>query len=284
MIRRTRSWLYVPASDPLLLTKAMSGSADAVVYDLEDGVASTAKQSARDNVVATISQHQRKPLWVRINTPTSPDGEVDVRVLSGGPIAGVRLPKAEDPDVVAAAAQRLGTPVHLLIESALGVQRAYELACCHPNIAALSLGEADLKADLRIRDNAALDWARQQVVTAARAAMLPSPVHSVWTDVRDVEGLAADTRRARDHGLFGRSVIHPAQVEVVNTVFTPTQDDVSSALNLVNSLQDRGNEPSGGWLDEYGRFVDEAVVAQARWVLELAESLPDNPEREESSP
>lgn len=277
---RARSWLYVPATAPELLEKAMSGAADAVVYDLEDGVAASAKDTARDNAVSAISVAQPKPLWVRTNIPGTSEGSADIRALSGSAVSGVRLPKVEDPTVVAATARELGAPLHLLIESALGLQRAYELACCDPAVVAISLGEADLKADLRVRDDAALDWARQRVVTASRAAKLASPVHSVWTDVGDVDGLMADTRRVREHGMFGRSVIHPAQVAVVNAVFTPGPAEVDAARELVNSLDEKEADQRGGWLDERGRFVDEAVVAQARWVLDLAGSLPASVESE----
>ncbi len=279
-VPHARSWLYVPASTPHLLDKAMAGEADAVVYDLEDGVAASAKNPARDNAAAAAAQQHPKPLWVRVNHPATPEGRADIAALRGAPVGGVRIPKAEDPNTVAATAGELAAPLHLLIESALGLRRVDELARCHADVVAVSLGEADLKADLRVRDSAALDYARQRTVAAARAAGLASPVHSVWTDVRDTSGLAVDSRRARDHGMFGRSVIHPCQIDPVNAAFTPDPAELKRARALVGSLREGG---PGGWLDENGRFVDEAVLAQARWVIELAESLPDTPSDDERS-
>jgi citrate lyase subunit beta / citryl-CoA lyase len=274
MTLRARSWLYVPATSPRLLDKAMAGAADAVVLDLEDSITASTKDTARRYAAIALSSPHHKPLWVRINHPGGELGREDVQALGKTYVAGVRVPKAEDPDLVAATAEKLGRPVHLLIESALGLHRAYELACCHPGVVAISLGETKLAADLRVRDTTALDWARQRVVAAARAAKLTSPVHCVWTDVRDTDGLLRDTLRARDQGFFGRSVIHPSQVEVVNRVFTPDEGEVRAARTLVNSLRAKEVRQVGTWLDDGGRLVDEAVVAHARWLLDLAAAFP----------
>lgn len=270
MIGKARSWLYVPAHRPELLAKAMAGPADAVVYDLEDAVAAPDKAAARANAVTATSQAWPKPLWIRINSPQTPWGETDVDELAGRGAAGIRVPKCDDPDAVARLADRLATPLHLLVESALGVENAFGLAACHPLIASVSLGEADLLADLRVRDNTALEWARQRVVTANRAAGLPSPPHAVWTDVADLRGLTTDSAAARDRGFFGRSVVHPTQIEPVNAAFTPSHTEVDDARQLLNSLH---GKDSAAWLDEQGRFVDPAVVARSRWVLDLAEQF-----------
>ncbi|WP_308014638.1 HpcH/HpaI aldolase/citrate lyase family protein [Nocardia coffeae] len=270
MIGKARSWLYVPAHRPELLAKAMAGPADAVVYDLEDAIAAPDKAAARANAVTAAAQTWPKPLWIRINSPQTPWGESDVADLAGRGVAGIRVPKCDDPDAVARIADRLAAPLHLLVESALGVENAFGLAACHPLVASVSLGEADLLADLRVRDNTALEWARQRVVTANRAAGLPSPPHAVWTDVADLHGLVTDSATARDRGFFGRSVVHPKQIEPVNAVFTPSHTEVDDARQLLNSLH---GKDSAAWLDEQGRFVDPAVVARSRWVLDLAEQF-----------
>lgn len=265
---RARSWLYAPAHRAELVTKALAGPADAVVLDLEDAVPAGAKAAARDAVVA-MAPHQL-PVWVRMNGVGTSWAQADACALAGTTVEGVRIPKADDPDAISRLADRLGKPVHLLVENALGVERAFALATCHPLIAGISLGEADLAADLRIRAHEALAWARSRVVVAARAAGLPSPVAAVWTDLRDSDGLAADSATARDAGFFGRSVIHPRQVDVVHHVFTPDEVEVAEARALLDTLESVGES---AWLDPRGRFVDPAVVSGARWVVELAASL-----------
>lgn len=274
MIGRARTWLYVPAHQPDLLAKAMAGNADAIVLDLEDAVPASAKDEAREQAARAVRAEMPKPLWVRINQPGSEWADADIAALAGSGVGGVRVPKCAEPAQAARVAERLGAPVHLLVESALGVEHAFDLARCHLSVVSVSLGEADLLADLRLVDPSALDWARARIVNACRAAGIASPPHAVWTDVSDVDGLVADTERARDRGFFGRSVLHPKQIDPVNAVFTPPEREVAAARALLDSL--RGHTESGlaAWLDERGRFIDPAVVAGARWLVERADHTP----------
>ncbi|MEJ2865030.1 HpcH/HpaI aldolase/citrate lyase family protein [Actinomycetospora flava] len=269
---RARSWLYVPAHRPELLDKALAGPADAVVLDLEDAVPADAKAAGREAAVQAAAAPRATPLWVRVNAVGTPWFADDVAALAGTALDGVRLPKAGDPDTVAVLARRLDLPLHLLLESALGIEQAFALARAHPHVVAVSLGEADLAADLGVRRPDALAWARQRVVVAARAAGLAAPITSVWTDLADTDGLERDSREARDLGFFGRSVIHPRQVEPVHRAFTPSADEVAGARALLDSLTDAAGRGESAWVDGQGRFVDPAVVAGAHRVLEQADS------------
>ncbi|MFE2336721.1 HpcH/HpaI aldolase/citrate lyase family protein [Streptomyces coelicoflavus] len=270
MVDPIRSWLYVPAHKVDLLGKAMAGQADAVVLDLEDAVPAAHKQTARAHVTTALTQTWPKPVWVRINSLDSPWGNADLAALTGTAARGLRLPKAEDADQVRAVADDSGLAVHAIIESAQGVENAYRIATAHPRVALLSLGEADLMADLRLGESSGLEWARQRLVNAARAAGLPSPPLAAWTDVADVDGLRADTLTAAGRGFFGRSVLHPKQVNVVNEIFTP--DDVEVAAARARLHGQKGRE-AAAWLDEDGRFVDAALLANARWLVDLADAL-----------
>jgi citrate lyase subunit beta/citryl-CoA lyase len=273
---RARSWLYVPAHRTDLVAKALDGSADAVVLDLEDAVPPQAKDAARAAAVTALQAPRGVPVWVRMNALDSPWAHADADALAAARPDGVRVPKATDGHPVAGLAERVGVPVHLLLESALGVENAFVLARCHPLVAGVSLGEADLAADLHVRDRAALRWARQRVVVANRAAGLPSPVAAVWTDLADLDGLAADSIAARDEGFFGRSVIHPSQLEPVHGAFTPAAAELESARALLGSLRVAAEHGESAFVNEHGRFVDPAVVAGARWLLDLAPG-PDDP-------
>ncbi|WP_433472025.1 HpcH/HpaI aldolase/citrate lyase family protein [Spirillospora sp. CA-142024] len=268
-----RSWLYVPGDRPDRIGKALASAADAVIIDLEDAVAPAAKHQARRNVVETLASGRTS--HVRINAPATPDGADDIAVLAAVPDgpAGVRVPKCEDPDELRRVAETLGVPVFPVLESALGVENALALATAHPLVAGISLGEADLAADLRVSGGDALAWPRSRVVVAARAAGLPSPPQSVWTAVRDLDGLRADTVAGRRAGFFGRSVIHPAQIPVVHEACAPDPDDVAWARDLMSRLKSTA-ENNAAWIDSSGRFVDKAVVERARWLLDLAA---DNP-------
>lgn len=286
-----RTWLYVPGDRPGRIGKALASAADAVVLDLEDAVAPDAKETARRTVAGVLAEGRpgRRPAYVRINAPGTPDGTADIGLLASAPgaPAGVRIPKCEDPDTLRRVADALGVPVFPVLESALGVENALALATAHPLVAGISLGEADLSADLRVTGGDALAWPRSRVVVAARAAGLPSPPQSVWTAVRDLDGLRADTAAGHRAGFFGRSVIHPAQIPVVHEACAPDPGDVAWARDLMDRLTGRdgaAREQQAAWIDSAGRFVDKAVVERASWILAVAASAhrPDAPEKEGS--
>jgi len=270
-----RSYLYVPGNDPRRIEKALASEADAVVLDLEDAVAPSRKEEARETVAAFLGSEQERPVFVRINVPGSKLAEDDVEAVAGPHLAGLRLPKCESAEAVRRIAERvenLGCEagIQCLIESALGVELAFDIARAHQKVAVLSLGEADLAADLGVRDEAGLLYARSRVVVASRAAGLPGPVQSVYTNVRDAEGLRRSTEEGKNMGFVGRSAIHPAQISAINEVFTPTEDEIAEAKDLLERLETSAGAGTGAFALEDGRFVDEAVVQSARSILALA--------------
>ena len=270
-----RSYLYVPGSDPRRIEKALASEADAVILDLEDAVAPNRKEEARTTVAEVLRSEHEKPVFVRINAPDSVLAEEDVEAVAGARLAGLRLPKTESPESVRRVAQRLENlgceaGLQCLIESALGLEFAFEIARAHEKVVGMSLGEADLAADLGVRGDAGLLYARSRLVAATRAAGLPGPVQSVYTNVRDAEGLRCSTMEGKNMGFVGRSAIHPAQIEVINEVFTPTEEEVAEAKDLLARLEESTGTGTGAFALEDGRFVDEAVVGSARLTLALA--------------
>lgn len=268
-----RSWLYVPGARPELFAKAVAGPADALVIDLEDAVPPDRKTAARAVAAELLSEPVGKPVWVRVNAIDSPWCEADVETLAAVGAAGIRIPKCESPDEVRSIAARLAgadVPLHPLIESALGVERAYAIATASDRVALLGLGEADLAASLRTRDDAGLAYPRSRIVTAARAAGLPSPVQSVHPRLGDPQGLRRSTLAGRGLGFFGRSVIHPEQIEIVNEVFTPAEAEVAAARELLAEAESAAAAGRSAFVVGGDRFVDPAVVESARWTLAVA--------------
>jgi citrate lyase subunit beta / citryl-CoA lyase len=222
---------------------------------------------------------------VRINPPGTEAGRADVAALAGRRLDGLRVPRAHDPDEVREVAERTGARLQLLLESARGLVRARELAEAHELVAGIGLGEADLAADLLVDRDEGLTWARGAVVVAARAAGLPSPVQSVWTDVADTDGLRASSERGRATGFFGRSVVHPRQIDVVHDVYTPSADEIAAAEGIVATATEAAARGEVAALDAHGRFVDPAVVARARTVLDRAgPRVPPAPPAPDSRP
>jgi citrate lyase subunit beta/citryl-CoA lyase len=263
----------VPGHRADRVAKALSAGADAVVVDLEDAVPAAQKDAARELTVALLDDRPRgtgPQLWVRINPSGTEPGRRDVAALAGRPVDGLRVPRADDPDAVREVAERTGARLQLLLESALGLWRARELAQAHELVAGIGLGEADLAADLLVDREEGLTWARGSVVVAARAAGLPSPVQSVWTDVGDPDGLRTSSELGRATGFFGRSIIHPRQIDPVHEVYTPSADEVAAAQDVVATAAAAAARGEAAALDGNGRFVDPAVVARARVVLDRA--------------
>jgi len=267
-----RSYLYVPGIDERRIGKALDGEADAVVIDLEDAVAPDRKADARRVAAEVVATPLGKPVFVRINALGSGLADDDLAALEGPGLVGVRVPKVESVEQICEVRRQLAgrRPVMIvaLIESALGVERAAEIAA-HEGVIALAMGEADLRSDLGVTADEGLLYARSRCVTAARAARRLA-VQSVFTDLRDADGLAASTQWGRQMGFTGRSAIHPAQVAVINDVLTPTDDERRQAEEVIETYQRGQQKGSGAEITPEGRFVDEAVVRAARTVLRLA--------------
>ncbi|MEH0527060.1 CoA ester lyase [Streptomyces stelliscabiei] len=267
------TWLYVPGDRPEVVTKALASGADVVIVDLEDAVAPDRKAYARAATADLLSAPPPVPVHVRVNALHTPDAEQDLKALSPLPgLSALRLPKVTSPAEVAAVAE--GTahaeggaiPLYALLESALGVERAYDIATAHPALRGIALGEADLRADLAVHHDRALDWPRSRVVLAARAAGLPSPAQSIHPDIKDLEGLAVSCAHGRALGFLGRAAIHPRQLPVIERAYAPTPQEVESAEETLRAAT---TTPGAQALPD-GRFVDPAVVAAAQRTLTLA--------------
>ena len=261
------TWLYVPGDRPPVVTKALAAGADVVVVDLEDAVAPDRKAYARAATAELLSEPQLN-VHVRVNAMDTPWAADDLRTLTPLPgVSGLRLPKVTSAqDVVAVAEKARDLPLYALLETALGIERAFSIAAAHSSVHGIALGEADLRADLGVRDDAGLDWSRSRVIVAARAAGLAPPPQSVHPDIRDLEGLAASCAHGRALGFLGRAAIHPRQLPVIESAFLPTEQEIEQAETIVKAAtQEQGAQA----LDD-GRFIDAAVVAAAQRTLTLA--------------
>jgi citrate lyase subunit beta/citryl-CoA lyase len=266
------TFLYAPADQPDRVRKALASAADVVLVDLEDAVAPARKDEARENAVQLLATPGR-PVQVRVNHPSTPWHDADLAAVAGLPLPmGVRLPKVESADEIRAVERVLpGRALHPLIESALGVERALEIATASPAIASIGLGEADLRSDLGLSDDAGLTWARSRVIVAARAARLGPPAMSAYVNVRDLDGLAESCRAGRALGFRGRTAIHPAQLDTIRAAFLPTPQEVSRAREVLARVAGATAAGVGAIALPDGTFLDVAMVEQARTVLSLAD-------------
>lgn len=267
--------LYAPADRPHLVAKAFATAADAVIIDLEDAVAPSSKESARGGLATLLDGYRDRRVQVRVNALGTPWAALDLEaVASLPPNVEVRIPKVTDPsDVLHVAAAVGGRALHLLVESAAGVEAAYDVARAHPQVASLGLGEADLRSDLGVDDDAGLAFARSRVVNAARAAGLPAPSMSVYPNVMDEDGLSRSCAVGRQLGFLGRAAIHPRQLAAIVKAFAPSAPEVERARRVVDAVRNALVAGSGTLVLPDGTFLDVAMVERARRTIALAEHL-----------
>ncbi|WOX08995.1 CoA ester lyase [Streptomyces sp. N50] len=261
------TWLYVPGDRPPIVAKALAAGADVVVVDLEDAVAPDRKDYARAATAELLSEPQLT-VHVRVNALDTPWAADDLRTLAPLPgVSGLRLPKVTSPEEVVAVAEKArDLPLYALLETALGIERAFSIAAAHSSVHGIALGEADLRADLGVREDSGLDWSRSRVIVAARAAGLAPPPQSVHPDIRDLEGLAASCAHGRALGFLGRAAIHPRQLPVIESAFLPTNEEIEQAETIVKAAM----REAGAQALPDGRFIDAAVVTAAQRTLALA--------------
>ncbi|KUL25247.1 HpcH/HpaI aldolase/citrate lyase family protein [Streptomyces regalis] len=263
------TWLYAPGDRPRVVAKALVSGADVVVIDLEDAVAPDRKAYAREATAELLSQPQPVPVHVRVNALDSPLVPADLWAVAHLPgVSGLRLPKVTSAEQISRIAETLGRtpPLYALLETAVGIEHAYAIASAHPSLRGISLGEADLRADLGARGDAGLDWSRSRVIVAARAAGLPPPAQSIHPDIRDLEGLAASCAHGRALGFLGRAAIHPRQLPVIESAYLPTEQELEQAETIIKAAATE----HGAQALQDGTFIDAAVVTAAHRTLSLA--------------
>ncbi len=271
------TWLYAPADRPTLVTKAFASRADAVIVDLEDAVAAGAKDGARAELASLLGglleKYPDRNVQVRVNSIGTPWFDEDLAVLSALPPAvAVRLPKAESAADVAGVRDVVGgRAVHVLLESALGVERAFEIATS--GVASVGLGEADLKSSLGVDDEEGLTWARSRLVNAVRAAGLGAPAMSAYTQLADDDGLAESCHRGAGVGFLGRVAIHPQQLSIIEQSFQPSVARVQQANDVLSRMAGASDAGHGVVVLADGTFLDLAMVTRAEEVVALAERL-----------
>jgi len=276
--RPRRSRLYIPGNQPKLMISGGLYGADGLILDLEDSVPPAEKDAARllvRNALVALDWGSSERM-VRINQGAV--GEEDLAAIAAHNPHTVLLPKVEEAAQVGRAAEVLSglagkAAAYLMpiIESPIGVHRAFEIAAADASVVALTLGLEDLSAELAA-PRTAEGWesflARQSTVYAARAARV-QPIASVFSDIEDEDGLAAYVRRERGLGFDGVGCIHPRQIPVVHREMSPGEAEVERAVRVVRAARE-AEERGLGAVAVGSKMVDPPVVQQAFRTVELA--------------
>ena len=271
-----RSWLFVPADSERKIAKALDSEADAIIFDLEDSVVPTQKAAARDILRKLAKRSGGPEWWMRVNPIGSEFHKDDLHLIGVADIRGIVLPKAESGADVTRLAHRTGNiPVHAIVtETAASLFGLLSYRDPNSPLAAMSWGAEDLSATLGASSkydatgelSFTYKLARSLCLAGAVAAGV-QPVDGVFADFRDQEGLRAEAEAARREGFTGKLAIHPAQVPVINAAFSPSDEDLRHAEEIVAAFE---AHPSAGTLSVGGRMVDRPHLMQARRVLERA--------------
>ena len=271
-----RSWLFVPADNGKKVAKALDSDADAIIFDLEDSVAPTQKAAARDLLKKLPKRSGGPQWWVRINPLRSDDHRKDLDILGIADIHGVVLPKAESGADVTELAHRTGSiPIHAIVtETAASLFGLLSYREPGSPLAAMSWGAEDLSAALGAASKYDADGSLSFTYRLARSLCLAGavaagvqPVDGVFADFRDESGLRREAEAARREGFTGKLAIHPAQVPVINSAFTPSGAEVDHARAVVAAFE---SAPDAGVLSVGGRMVDRPHLLQAQLTLARA--------------
>jgi citrate lyase subunit beta/citryl-CoA lyase len=271
-----RSWLFVPADSEKKIAKALDSESDAIIFDLEDSVAPANKPAARDILKHLPQRSERPQLWVRINPIGSEFHKDDLHLIGVADIHGIVLPKAESGADVTELAHRTGNiPIHAIVtETPASLFNLLSYRDPRSPLAAMSWGAEDLSAALGASTKYDSDGSLSFTYKLARSLCLAGavaagvqPVDGIFADFRDEEGLRNEAQSARREGFTGKLAIHPAQVALINEAFTPSEDEIRHAGEIVAAFE---AHPDAGVLSVGGRMVDRPHLLQARRVLDLA--------------
>jgi citrate lyase subunit beta/citryl-CoA lyase len=274
-----------------MIDKALGLNADAIMLDIEDGVAPSEKDTARKLISEALGREQlaNSPTrFVRINAIGHERMDPDLEAVLRPGLDGLVLPKVETVEEVRKVESILkerepklkiklgGIKLLIAIESPRGLLNAPAIATCSSRVIGLMFGAEDFGRELGLptaREGEARDmiYARSAMVVAAASAQVQA-VDGVWVDLKDTEGLWGFARQSRRLGFSGMSLIHPSQIDPINSVFSPTPGEIDYAQQVVKAYEEAVARGDGS-ISFGGQLIDRPIVERARRTLEMARML-----------
>ena len=274
--RPLRSVLYIPGSKPRALDKARGLSVDAIIFDLEDAVSVDEKEAARATLAEALATggYGARMKVIRINGLDTPWGAEDAAAAKDMGADAILLPKVSTPgDLDTLAAITADTPLWAMMETPLGMLNAAAIAA-HPNLTGMVMGTNDLAKELQSRfrpDRLPMLTSLSLCLLAAKAEGLVI-VDGVYNAFKDDEGLKAECTQGRDMGFDGKTLIHPAQVDIANAAFAPAAEEIDLARRQIDAFEQAAAEGQGVAVVD-GKIVENLHVATAREILAKAEAI-----------
>ncbi|UYV36211.1 CoA ester lyase [Rhodobacteraceae bacterium D3-12] len=276
MTRPYRSVLYIPGSKERALDKARGLAVDAIIFDLEDAVTPDAKVDARATLAAALKQggYGDRARIVRINALDTEWGAEDAKAVAAMEADAVLLPKVNSAADIDALAALVGDmPIWAMMETCQGIWNAMEIAA-HPQVQGFVAGTNDLAKELNCRaraDRLPMMTSLQMMLLAARAHGVVA-VDGVYNQFKDDEGLALECDQGRDLGFDGKTLIHPAQVEVTNAAFSPSEAEIDLARRQIDAFDEVERTGQGVAVVD-GKIVENLHVETAKKILAMASAI-----------
>jgi citrate lyase beta subunit len=286
-----RSWMFVPGHRQRMIDKGLGLNADAIMLDIEDGVAPDEKDTARKNIAESLGRAKTPgspARYVRINAIGHARMEADLEAVVRPGLEGLVCPKVDTAEEVRQIDAILDDKepmnkldkgsVRLLIavESPKGLLNAPAIAAASSRIAGIIFGAEDFGREIglpAVREGEARDliYARSAIVIAAAAAHVQS-VDGVWVDLNDSAGLLGFAKQSRQLGFSGMSCIHPSQIDAINATFSPTAEEIDYCRKVLQAFEE-ANARGDGSIALGGQLIDRPIVERARRTMEMAKSL-----------
>lgn len=286
-IHLKRTSLYASGSTPINMIQAAFYNEDVLIYDLEDSVPASEKDAARLLIYQIIKNHRPKDKYIaiRVNGIYSEELEDDLQAAVRANPNCIRLPKVEYAKEVQNISARIGEiekeaglevgKIEIIcnIESYTGVLNAGEIAKADPRVVALAVSAEDLTASMkaqRTRQGLEVFYARNVILLACRAAGVDA-LDLVFSDINDEEGLREDTALAKNLGFDGKTLVHPRQIDVVNSFFTPSMKEIRYALRVLSAVE-QGKKEGKGAVTLDGGMIDKPMELRALTTLAQADA------------
>lgn len=272
VIRSSRSFLFVPANRVERFEKALATTADAVIIDLEDAVPIELKDSARNGLKQWLTNHPKHPVLVRVNAQNTKWFKEDIQLAKFDNVIAIVLPKTESAQEIDQIQKIKSIATYALIETPVGFAQVRQIAKAK-NVKALMFGSIDFQLEMDMQGSfEELMYFRNEIVLASKLANIDAPIDGVTVDFKNEQLVEFETRQAKNLGFAGKLCIHPNQVEIVNTTFSPTSDEIDWAKQVITVVE----QAQGQAVSLHGKMIDLPVILKAKKILSQVNSEIDS--------
>ena len=278
-IKVRRSFIFTPGLNPEMFPKALASGADMVCIELEDGIAIKDKDEARKNTINALKTLEVKndvELVVRVNCQRTKPGLLDLEafISSKLKVKALMLPKVKTPDEITFIDDllsdcNLDTDLHVIMETNEALENIYDIAHSSKRIVALYFGGVDMAAELRVPNSYEnLVYARSKLVHAG-ASVGVDVIDVPYLDLEDMNGMKTEAELVRNLGFTGKGSIHPKQINILNKVFTPSEEEITKAKKII----DQFNASDTGLVVIDGKLIEKPVLREMQRRILVAEKI-----------